>query len=194
MVLDFDNKRVREKMPQAPGDACCGGPMETPEQIVRGLVPRLNETIIEILQEEPFKGEASIVTGGEPIFFKPEMVITSISAFTLRVMEQTIVQRRKITFTGEVAGVSATEPIRVNDLLTITVNIEKLPFMKLAESKHKVFVALANETTNQVMIDEIEPSLAKDKRKYMVNMRQPGKNKFKAYVFCVDGQIESSFP
>ena len=76
------------------------------------------------------------------------MFITSISAFTLRVMEQTIVQRRKITFTGEVAGVSATEPIRVNDLLTVTVNIEKLPFMKLAESQHKVFVALANETTN----------------------------------------------
>ena len=96
MLFDFDNKREKVKMPQAPGDACCGGPMETPEQIVKGLVPRLNETIFEILSEEPFKGEATLVTGSEPISFKPEMIIMSVSAFTLRVMEQTIVQRRKI--------------------------------------------------------------------------------------------------
>ena len=146
--------------------------METPEQIIQRLVPRLNETIYEILSEPPFKGEVSLVTGsGEPIFIKPEMFITSITAFTLRVLEQKSIQRRKITFNGEVAGVSATEPIRVDDLLTINVNIEKLPFLKAPESKHKVFVACVNQSTNQVMIDEIEPSLAKDKRKFLVQMR-----------------------
>ena len=168
--------------------------METPEQIVQGLVPRLNETLFEILSEPPFKGEVALVTGDEPIYIKPEMFITSITAFTLRVLEQKPIQRRKITFTGEVAGVSTMEPVRVDDLLTINVNIEKLPFMKCAESKHRVYIACVNQSTNQVMIDEIEPSLAQDKRKFLVKMRQAGKNKFKVYIFGGDGQIESSFP
>ena len=115
------------------------------------------------------------------------MFLTTFSNFTLRLLEQKAVNRRKITFSGEVAGVSCTEPVRVNDLLTISVNIEKLPFMKAAESKHKVYVALVNQTTNQVMIDEIEPTLEKDTRKFLVNMRQSGKNKFKVYVFGGDG-------
>lgn len=42
------------------------------------------------------------------------------------------------------------------------------------------------------MLDEIEPSLASDTRKFLVRMRQAGKNKFRAYVFGGDGQIESS--
>ena len=44
------------------------------------------------------------------------------------------------------------------------------------------------------MIDEIEPTLEKDTRKFLVNMRQSGKNKFKVYVFGGDGQLESSNP
>ena len=91
IVAEFDrNKGKKEKEPGIyQGDSCCGGgPMETPEQIIQRLVPRLNETIYEILSEPPFKGEVSLVTGsGEPIFIKPEMFITSITAFTLRVLE-----------------------------------------------------------------------------------------------------------
>ena len=44
------------------------------------------------------------------------------------------------------------------------------------------------------MIDEIEPSLEKDTRKFLVKMRQAGKNRFKVYVFGGDGHIESSNP
>ena len=191
--MDNEQQKITATIKAPTGDACCG-PTETPEQVVKSLVPRLNETIFEILSEEPFKGESAIVTGsGEPMFIKPEYLITTITAFTLKLLNEKIIQRRKIAFTGEVAGVSALESIRVEDLLTINVSIEKLPFMKVPESKHKVFIALVNQTTNQVMIDEIEPSLAKDTRKFMVRMRQPGKNKFKAYVFGGDGQIEGSF-
>ena len=63
-------------------------------------------------------------------------------------------------------GVSATEPIRIGDLLTVKVNIEKLQHMKVPESKFKVYAALVNQTTNQIMISEIEPSLQKDTRKF----------------------------
>ena len=123
--------------------------MDTPEQIVRSLAPRLNETIIEILSEEPFKSEVAIVTGNEPIMIKPEMFITSLTSFTQRLMEMKVVQKRKITFSGQVAGVSLTEPVRVNDLLTITVNIEKLPFLKACgSSKFKVYTVLVNQSTN----------------------------------------------
>ena len=148
-MFDKAGKKAEKAPGVYQGDACCGGgPMETPEQVCKSLVPRLNETLFEIMSEAPFKGEVSLVTGSEPIFFKPEMFITSITAFTLRVMEEKIINRRKITFTGEVAGVSSMEPVRLEDLLTIKVNIEKLPFMKVPESKHRVYVALVNQTTN----------------------------------------------
>ena len=193
-LFNFDYKKKKEKGTGMYQEACCGGPLDSPETIVRGLVPRLNETLFEILQEAPFKGEVALTSGSEPMYIKQEAIVTSITAFTLRLMEQKVVNRRKITFTGEVSGVSATEAIRIGDLLTVNMKIEKLQHMKVPESKRKVYAALVNQTTNQIMISEIEPSLKNDTRKFQTQMRQKDKNKFVAYVFGADGQIESSFP
>ena len=187
MCFEFDYNKKKEKGTGIYQDSCCGGPMDSPEKIIQGLVPRLNETLFEILSEAPFKGEVAITTGSEPMFICQEALVKAISTFTLRVMEKKAVNRRKITFTGEVSGVSATEPIRIGDLLTLNVKIEKLAHMKVPESTHRVYVALVNQTTNQIMISEIEPSLQKDTRKFQTQMRQKDKNKFIAYVFGADG-------
>ena len=143
-LFNFDYNKKKEKGTGIYQDACCGGPLDSPEVIVRGLVPRLNETLFEILQEAPFKGEVALTSGSEPMYIKQEAIVTSITAFTLRLMEQKVVNRRKITFTGEVSGVSATEAIRVGDLLTVNMKIEKLPHIKVHESHRKVYAALVN--------------------------------------------------
>ena len=53
MLNDFDTKKQKEHHGIYNGGGCCG-PMDSPEVILRGLIPRLNETLFEILTEAPF--------------------------------------------------------------------------------------------------------------------------------------------
>ena len=62
-----------------------------------------------------------------PYRFSGERLITSIVTFTLRVLGGQIIPKYKLTMATRVDGIPQTEPIRLNDLLTIDVKCEKLP-------------------------------------------------------------------
>lgn len=74
--------------PQGGGDACCGGSEpDTPDAIIRRYLPKLTETMLEILCEAPFQGEATLsLPSGDAINFKGEMLLTTILSLTLRTL------------------------------------------------------------------------------------------------------------
>ena len=74
MLNDFDTKKQKEHHGIYQGGGCCG-PMDSPEVILRGLIPRLNETLFEILTEAPFQGEVALSSGQDPMYIKQEALI-----------------------------------------------------------------------------------------------------------------------
>ena len=97
-----------------------------PEQVVRSLLPRLNDTLFEILGDAPFQGMGVLMGQAGPYRFSGERLITSIVTFTLRVLGGQIIPKYKLTLAARVDGIPQTEPIRVNDVLTVDVTCEKL--------------------------------------------------------------------
>ena len=97
-----------------------------PEQVVRSLLPRLNDTIFEIMGEAPFQGMGALVGQAGPYRFSGERLVTSIVTFTLRVLGGQIIPKYKLSLATRVDGIPQTEPIRVNDVLTVDVTCEKL--------------------------------------------------------------------
>lgn len=95
-----------------------------PEQIVRKLIPRLNETLFEVLGEGQFLGNSMLVSNGTGYQYSCEKIITTLIAFSLRVLGGKIAPMFKITLTSRVDGIPATEPIRQRDLLTIDITCE----------------------------------------------------------------------
>lgn len=80
--------------------------------IVRSLVPRLNETLIEILSEEPFQGAGMIVTEGGNLRFSSDKIITSLTGFSLRLLGGSVEPEHKLNVTCRVDGIDANETIR----------------------------------------------------------------------------------
>ena len=124
-----------------------------PEQVARSLIPRLNETLFEVLSEGSFRGNSVIIADGAAGFqYSCEKLIMSLIAFSLRVLGGRIAPMFKVTLTSKVEGIPVNDPIRVRDLLTVDVKCEKLPdvvhYQSLAEKKdRRFFMALVNYAT-----------------------------------------------
>jgi hypothetical protein len=71
------------------GDACCTTGDLTPEQKILKLIPKINETIIEILSEEPYHRATMLVTPDGSISIKQQAIIKSILDFTQKVLHNT---------------------------------------------------------------------------------------------------------
>lgn len=180
-------------MPSGGGDACCGGGgPATPQSVVKGLIPKLNDTLFEVLADDPFKGQNTLTyAGGVPFSFRGEALLTSICADAREILGHKNQQRRKITFELKVDGVASSEPAKVGDLLTVNVTAEKLAFLK--DSKHRAFMALVNQTTEQVAVDEVSATEKTINKKFLHKLTQKGKNQLRVYVFSGDGLFDSSF-
>ena len=168
--------------------------------IVRSLIPRLNETIIEILSEEPFQGTGMLMTEGGAIRFSSEKIIVSLTGFALRLLGGKVEPEHKISLACRVDGIDPNEAIRVGDLLTIDVNCERLIHETAAQTEggtdrlgNRLFMGLVNFATEQMVIEEVNMDEKVKERSFKMMLRQRGRNKFRAYVFRGDGQIDSSF-
>jgi|Transcript_36354 hypothetical protein len=68
------------------GDACCGGGgPATPDSYISDQLPKLTETVLEILADEPFNGKSKLPIGETEIKFKGEALLTSILDLVRRV-------------------------------------------------------------------------------------------------------------
>ena len=77
--------------------------------------------------------------------------MTSILIYTLKALGKKLEPRRKIALQARVDGIPLTEPIRLGDILTVSVTCEKLAHAKKADSENdnqqRVFMALVNYAT-----------------------------------------------
>ena len=79
---------------------------------MRSLIPRLNETLFEILGEGSFLGNSTLISGGAGFKYSCEKLIMTIIVFSLKVLGGEIAPMFKVTLTSRVDGIPATEPIR----------------------------------------------------------------------------------
>ena len=122
------------------------------EHAVSSLLPRLNETLFEVLGDDPFQGQGMLVSNGTSYTYSGEKLFTNVVAFTLKVLGGKIIPRYKLSFATRVDGEPATEPIRRGDLLTIDVTCERLTHQTESNNSDKtksrrVFLALVNYAT-----------------------------------------------
>lgn len=88
------------------------------------FMPKLTETILEILSEAPYNGKSTLGEGSAAINFRPEMLLTTMLAFTLKVLGGRLIQKRNVTLEGPTGGVASGKDF------DITVKAERLPFVK----------------------------------------------------------------
>lgn len=168
------------------GGGCCGGGDEpaTPDSIISKFLPKLTDTLVEILSEAPFNGEKELATAkGDKIKFKGETLVKTILNFTIRVLGGRLQQKRKIRV--ETKGTE------------VTVTCEKLPFVRedSHSSKRRDFIMLTNQADFTMQIFEI-PSISESvTKKFKINPAtegdDSGENKCKAFVVSGDGQIDA---
>ena len=80
--------------------------------MIRSLIPRLNETLFEVLGESPFLGNSNMVSHGTGYKYSCEKLITTLIAFTLRALGGKIAPMFKVSLTSRVDGIPITESIR----------------------------------------------------------------------------------
>ena len=171
-------KENKDKPQGGGGGGCCGEEApETPDQILTQYLPKLTDTLLDIFAEEPFNGESSMTVGdGKSFEFKGEMLLTTILAWSLRVLGGGLRQKRKISLEALANQV--------------TVRCEKLPFLKEDphSSKRRTFVVLVDQSDNSMHIKEISKEDAVVETKFQVKATATEKKrKFKAYVVSGDG-------
>ena len=124
--------------------------------------------------------------------------MTSILTYTLKALGKKLDgPQRKLALTARVDGIPLTEPIRLGDILTVSVTCEKLSHAKKAESdsdnSQRVFMALVNYATDQMIVEEIAETEELLEKEFKIQLRERGKNSFRVYAFTGDGRIDSSF-
>lgn len=138
-----------------------------------------------------------MITGATGFSYRGEAIITSILAYTLKTLGGKLEPRRKLSIQKAwVDGIPVTDPIRVGDILTVTVKSERLPHAKKADLEspdRRTFMALVNYATDQVMIEEISPTEETVELDFKLVLRERGKNSFRVYVFTGDGKLDGSF-
>jgi len=186
-IINFMIQKARENKDKphggGGGGGCCGEEEPaTPDSFITQYLPKLTDTLIEILAEAPFNGESSMTVGeGESFKFKGEMLLKTILAWSLRVLGGGLRQKRKISL-------EASEN-------QVTVRCEKLPFMKEDphSSKLRTFVVLVDLSDNSMHIKEISKEDVVVETKFQIKATATEqKRNFKAYVVSGDGQIETS--
>ena len=94
--------------------------MKSPEEVVKALVPRLNETIFDFLAEAPFQGQSQITTeAGVPFKIQCDAILSSIVNYTGRILANDQFNKLKISLDGQVKGENPGETIKRGDFLTI---------------------------------------------------------------------------
>ena len=76
-----------------------------------------------------------MITGGAGFKYRGEAILTSILTYTLKALGKKLEPLRKISLTARVDGIPLTEPIRVGDILTVSVTCEKLDIAKKTDSE-----------------------------------------------------------
>lgn len=122
--------------------------------VVLSLIPRLNETLFEILSEEPFQGVGFLLTEGGAVRYSGEKIITSLVGFSLQILGGKVVPEYKVSLSCRVEGIEPHDSIRAGDLLTVDVNCERLHHESVAQKggdtqyNSRVFMALVNFSTD----------------------------------------------
>ena len=167
--------------------------------VVTSLVPRLNETLFEILSEAPFQGTGMIMTPGGGFRFSGEQIVTSLVGFSLRVLGGKVEPEHKVSLNCYVDGIDPNDSIRVGDLLTIDATCERLHYDVAAsqvdgkQGSGRAWMALVNFSTDQLVLEEVALDETVTKRSFKLMLRQRGRNAFRILVFRGSGQIDSSF-
>lgn len=187
-ILKWMIKRTTEQAgtPAASGgDACCGesGP-RTPDQIIGDILPKLTETLLDILCDEPFNGQSIYVPQSHDGFkFKGESLMTSFLAYMRQVNGAKLLNKRNIT-------IIAPEDALFGDV-SIKVVAERLPFVKEPHGTRKrVFVALCNTLDGSMYVQEDLNDTPRLMKTFKIKSTTKGKANFRAYVVSGDGQIE----
>lgn len=183
-IVNFMMKKAKENAGRpSGGGGCCGddGGPPTPDSIITKFLPKLIDTVLEILCEAPFNGEASLsAPNGDKYKFKGESILKTVLAFTLRVLGGRLQQKRKISIETNGPKVSVT--------------CEKLPFLKEDphSGKRRSFIALVNTADYSMYVQEISSSDVKVTKDFkMKEGKADGENQFKAFVVSGDGQIDA---
>ena len=145
--------------------------------VVTSLVPRLNETLFEILGEAPFQGTGMIMTPGGGFRFSGEQIITSLVGFSLRLLGGKVEPEHKVSLNCYVDGIDPNDSIRAGDLLTIDATCERLhdgvsaSQVEGKQSSGRAWMALVNTSTDQVVLEEISLDEKVTKRSFKMMLR-----------------------
>ena len=136
----------------------------TPDAIVASFLPKLTETVLEILSEAPFQGQGTLATAdGSQIKFRGEMILTTLLAFQRRILGGKPENRRKIE-------IEAPKSSTFGDSFSVSVRCEKLPFIKEAAgaSRRRFYIALVNMADNSMHLEEISGQEATVEKKFKI--------------------------
>lgn len=177
----------------SPGDACCAGGDLSPEQKLFNLLPKLNEVLFEILDEEPFHRATMLVTQGGSISIKQQTIIESITSFSQKVLHNQHFKkspRRTVEVKAEVRGLKVGETTRVGDLLTFDVQVSKIPGLK--SSDQRLWLVLVNQTSREVQIVEFKQNYDKIDQQFTKLLDVGGTQTFHLMVVGGDGEMTLS--
>lgn len=189
-IVKWMMEKVKERgdLPKGSGgDACCGGGQpKSPDEVIDQYLPKLTETLIEILADKPFNGTSTIsLEGRDSIKFKGELLLQTILNFTIRVLGGKLLQKRKICLSGPEKGA------KFGDAFDVKVSCSKYPFVKETGRK-RIFVCLVNLADNSMHIQPANPDDAQVDKTFKIMPQPAGSCNFRAYVVSADGQIEKS--
>jgi len=178
-------EKVSQGQPPAGGggDACCGGSApKTPPDVIVQYLPKLTETLIEVLAEKPFNGKSVVTLDGKPdIKYKGEMLLQTILSFTLRVLGGKLMQKRKIAVEGP------SKQVKLGDSFDVKVNFQKYPFVKEPSKTKRIYICLANLADNSLHIQTGSPDDVQVEKTFKILPMPTGDCNFRAYVVSSDG-------
>ena len=138
------------------GDACCA-PTEAPEERVKDDMPKLNETLLEILSEDQSLATGEHCGDNNAYFaVKTDALVESMARFTQKCLGTGSLPRREVVLEGCVKGVAETSRFRQGDLLTIKVQVIRNQAVKVTKCDYtrKQWLVLSNSLTRDTYFQE----------------------------------------
>ena len=168
------------------GDACCGGDEpEAPDAAVLGQIPKLTETLLEILAEKPINDPTIKLESGTTFKYKSEALLTTLLAFTLKVIGGSNDECRKLS-----CDVLKSHGLEVQVIAT------KIPGIIIDEhtARRRTYMALVDLSNNQMQMMEISTGAGQVLNTFKVaaTTESEGKRSFRAYIVTGNGQIQKS--
>ena len=162
-VVQWMAKKVVEnkgKM-QEGGGGCCGEEeAATPDTITGRFLPKLTETIIEILAEEPFQGKSTMKTGDKDAFkFRGELILTTVLGWALRVLGGRSINKRNIL-------IEASSTAKQGEGIPVVFRLEKLPFVQNKHERSRAWLAVVNYADNSMTVHEFPSADAIVEKKF----------------------------